>query len=385
MYGCTRLLSVKAFTDEGVKLRDRIISSNIDGVIFCDIYKTGEKIRLCSAESDSSNEKTSDENRKSPVVNKNERREVLSPLGEWVRTCFSNHIGMVFIGAVAIAVRQIAPHIIGKLVDSPVIVIDEKGEYVIPILSGHVGGANELSKIIADKIGAKAVITTATDLRNKKGIDIYAKENFLGIANKDAIKNVSMKILRNETIEKNVDFDIVSFEDYQNPKLYGNTGEEKLLLYEKPYVIGIGCKKDTDASKLARFIKSSVFEYLDEEGVSLQGDSVDEKYEKFISGVAAITSIDNKKNELAINLWAEQNMIPFITYSAGELASLDGDFDDSPFVAETVGVGNVCERSAALFAENRGESGDFAVKKKTHAGMTFALFKRKSVYVETII
>ena len=72
--------------------------------------------------------------------------------------------------------------------DSPVIVIDEKGEYVISLLSGHVGGANEISQKIADMLGGQAVITTATDVQKKKSIDVFAKENFLGIANKDAIK-----------------------------------------------------------------------------------------------------------------------------------------------------------------------------------------------------
>ena len=203
MYASTRLISIKAFTPEGMKLRDRIMEDGVEGLIFCDVFKHGEKIR------------------KVPLVEKDDRRDVTSPLGEWVRECFTNHIGMIYIGAAAIAVRQIAPHIIGKLVDSPVIVIDEKGEYVIPILSGHVGGANEISLKIADMLGGKAVITTATDVNKRKSIDIYAKENYLGITNKDAIKNVSMKMLRNEEVRRGEDFDIVSFEDYLNPKIYG--------------------------------------------------------------------------------------------------------------------------------------------------------------------
>lgn len=346
MYGSTRLISIKAFTPEGIKLRDRIIEEGVDGLIFCDIFKHGEKVR------------------KLPLVieeNKTESdhgRNVASPLGEWVRECFANHIGMIFIGAAAIAVRQIAPHIIGKLVDSPVIVIDEKGEYVISLLSGHVGGANEISQKIADMLGGQAVITTATDVQKKKSIDVFAKENYLGIANKDAIKTVSMKMLKDEPVVKGEDYDIIPFEDYKTPRVYGP--EEKLLLYEKPYIIGVGCRKDIKASRLDRFIRENIDADL-------------------IKGVAAITSIDIKRGELAINLWAEQNMIPFITYTKDELLGVPGEFTESVFVEETVGVGSVCERSAALFASGRSTDYEFVTRKVSDSGMTFALVRMNNL------
>ena len=78
---------------------------------------------------------------------------------------------LVFIGAAGIAVRMIAPHVKDKFTDSPVLVMDEKGSYVIPLLSGHVGGAVELAKEIAEKIDAQAVFTTATDVEQKEGTD----------------------------------------------------------------------------------------------------------------------------------------------------------------------------------------------------------------------
>ena len=355
MYASTRLISIKAFTPEGMKLRDRIMEDGVEGLIFCDVFKHGEKIR------------------KVPLVEKDDRRDATSPLGEWVRECFANHIGMIYIGAAAIAVRQIAPHIIGKLVDSPVIVIDEKGEYVIPILSGHVGGANEISQKIADMLGGKAVITTATDVNKKKSIDIYAKENYLGITNKDAIKNVSMKMLRNEEVRRGEDFDIVSFEDYLNPKIYGP--DEKLLLYEKPYVIGIGCRKDIKASRLSRFITENIAEYINS-GVEIND---------FMKGVAAITSIDLKREEMAVNLWAEQNMIPFVTYGRDELLAVPGEFTESQFVEEAVGVGSVCERAASCFAAGRGGNYEIPVRKVSRDGMTFALaYSKNMIYPDFV-
>ena len=67
------------------------------------------------------------------------------------------------------------PHVKDKFTDSPVLVMDEKGSYVIPLLSGHVGGAVELAKEIAEKINAQAVLTTATDVEQKFAVDVFAK------------------------------------------------------------------------------------------------------------------------------------------------------------------------------------------------------------------
>ena len=127
-------------------------------------------------------------------------RFVTQSIGEWAKEQFEERNALLFIGACGIAVRAIAPHITDKLHDSPVLVMDEKGEYVIPILSGHVGGANELAVSLAEKIGAKPVITTATDIHNQFAIDLFAKKNGLTIVNKDGIAKVSSKVLSGKRI-----------------------------------------------------------------------------------------------------------------------------------------------------------------------------------------
>ena len=97
-------------------------------------------------------------------------------LKSWTKDCFSLHLPILFISSTGIAVRTIAPFLDNKLKDSPVIVVDELGKNVIPILSGHFGGANELAIEIAKVLEANPVITTATDINNLFAVDVFAKK-----------------------------------------------------------------------------------------------------------------------------------------------------------------------------------------------------------------
>ena len=97
-------------------------------------------------------------------------------LSDWTRQQFAEKNAIVVIGACGIAVRMIAPFVSDKLSDSPVVVADEAGMFVIPLLSGHMGGANELAEQIAGQIGGIPVITTATDVNHTFSVDLFAKK-----------------------------------------------------------------------------------------------------------------------------------------------------------------------------------------------------------------
>ncbi len=97
----------------------------------------------------------------------------------------------LFIGAAGIAVRYIAPWVRDKYTDSAVLVMDEKGEYVIPLLSGHMGGAVEIAREIERSVHAAAVITTATDVRKKFAVDVFAKDNRLRITDRSLVTKIS--------------------------------------------------------------------------------------------------------------------------------------------------------------------------------------------------
>lgn len=120
-------------------------------------------------------------------------------LNEWTEAHFSGD-ALVFVGAAGIAVRAIAPYVKRKTVDPAVVVVDENARYAIPILSGHLGGANRLARAIAGLTGAQAVITTATDGRNVFAADVWAKGLGLRVMNAGAIKTVSAALLAGKTV-----------------------------------------------------------------------------------------------------------------------------------------------------------------------------------------
>ena len=103
--------------------------------------------------------------------------------------------GFIFIGAAGIAVRWIAPFVKDKFTDSPVLVMDEKGKYVIPILSGHIGGAVELAEQIGMWIEAEVVHTTATDVQQKFAVDVFARKYHLLFKDRKKAKEISAAVL----------------------------------------------------------------------------------------------------------------------------------------------------------------------------------------------
>lgn len=300
-------------------------------------------------------------------------RFVTQSIREWAKEQFEEANVLLFIGACGIAVRAIAPYIMDKLYDSPVLVMDENGHYVIPLLSGHVGGANELAVSIAERIGAEPVITTATDLNNKFAIDLFAKKNGLIIVNKEGIVKVSSKVLAGKSIamsveeghlEKNVKLpkgiELVEYPPLQKVDAVITSEDREfetaILLRPKEYVIGVGCRKGKEAGKIEDFIIS----HLQNVGISPVQ----------LFGMA---SIDVKKDEPGLLTWSHKEKIPFITYTEEELMCVEGDFHKSEFVREKVGVDNVCERAALKMCEPEGE---LIYEKHTEKGMTIAVAKR---------
>lgn len=294
-------------------------------------------------------------------------------IGQWAKEQMEKRHALLFIGACGIAVRAIAPHITDKLHDSPVLVMDEYGEYIIPILAGHMGGANEIATQIALKTGAIPVITTATDLNNKFSVDLFAKRNGLHIVNKDGIAKVSSKVLTGKTITLSVEpgrvegskipegIEILSYPPEQTVDIL-ITVEEKvndgvLCLRPREYIVGMGCRRGKEAEKIEGYIQRN----LDVAGISEEQ-------------VYALASIDRKKDEEGLLAWCRNANVPFWTYTAEELEAVEGDFITSDFVKDQVGVDNVCERAALRACK---KDGNLILHKQAEDGMTIAIARRE--------
>ena len=268
------------------------------------------------------------------------------PLSVWTGKIFHEVRALIFVGACGIAVRAIAPHVSSKLSDPAVIVIDELGKFVIPVLSGHVGGANELAREIAGKIHAQAVITTATDINNLVSIDEWAVKNNCVIENPAAIKQVSAQILEANSVGVAVTCENI-------PVPFPVT----LILRPKILVLGAGCNKEIAPEEFER----DAINFLDGAGVSMLS-------------LKALASIDIKRDEPAMKLFAEKHNILFMTFTASQLQSLTGKFTSSQRVLEIVGTDNVCERACVLAG---GEGAVLMRSKFVCENSTFALARCK--------
>ena len=123
-----------------------------------------------------------------------------SSLSALTADIFRKYEGLVFICAVGIAVRAVAPHLKSKLADPAVVAVDERGKFAVSLLSGHVGGANVLAEKIASAVGAVPVITTATDVGGKFSPDSFAKANGLHVLEPELAKTVAVAAVNGEPV-----------------------------------------------------------------------------------------------------------------------------------------------------------------------------------------
>ena len=180
------------------------------------------------------------------------------PATVWTEENFGEREALVFVGAVGIAVRTIAPYIRNKAQDPAVVCVDETGRWAIPILSGHLGGANALARKIAGITGGEAVITTATDLNGVFAVDLWAKRQGLSVLQPDRIRAVSAKLLSGEEIMVECAWPVAGNAPEQVREAPDgdvlvscrNTGTPALQLVPRILSLGIGCRRGTDAETL---------------------------------------------------------------------------------------------------------------------------------------
>lgn len=291
---------------------------------------------------------------------------LLLSAAQWAGDAFAHAGALIFVCASGIAVRAVSPWVKDKTTDPAVLVLDEKGTFVIPLLSGHLGGANALATALEKALGAMPVITTATDVNGLFAVDVFAKRNRLFITDMALCKEVSAALLAGEPVGFSSDLPVtgtlpkgLTAGDAQIGVCISagdkSPYERTLLLIPQRFALGVGCRRGKDPNAFDAFVRRALAAH----GVSLRE-------------LCCIASIDLKKDEPALLRFAEKNGLPFFTYSADELNAVPGGFSGSAFVRKTTGVDCVSERAAVKAC-----GGELAVGKIAEDGMTFALAKSK--------
>ncbi len=339
---------------------------------------------------------------------------------ETVKACVDEYFeqvdAIVFVTASGIAVRSVAEHLTHKSQDPAIVCMDECGKHVISLVSGHAGGANALTQMLADVMWATPVITTATDVEGQFSIDDYAREHNFVVTDWAKAKTISAEVLATgakpvwvDEAEKNaceickeqkstgidvgeIENDVCENEvdgcenrvdvcgnrnDVQRLKIGSYqvtvtprdilTDAKTLQLVPHCIVAGIGCKKGISADKINRAVQDA----FAKAGLRMEA-------------LCAVASIDLKKEEAGLQEFCAARKVPFETYTAEELRAVPGTFSASEFVTGVTGVDNVCERSAVKFASEHGVSsgellrkqvndGELLLRKQAHEGVTVAL------------
>lgn len=328
---------------------------------------------------------------------------------ETVKACVDEYFeqvdAIVFVTASGIAVRSVAEHLTHKSKDPAIVCMDECSKHVISLVSGHAGGANALTQMLADVMWATPVITTATDVEGQFSIDDYAREHNLVVTDWAKAKAISAEVLatgakpvwieepvvaqgeekgaceirkelkstgidgcknRVDGCENGIDgsenrvdvkrLQIGSHQVIITPKDVP-VDAQTLQLIPRCIVAGVGCKKGTPVDK----IEHAVQEAFAKAGMRMEA-------------LCAVASIDLKKEEAGLLEFCETRNVPFETYAAEELQAVPGTYSASEFVSGVTGVDNVCERSAVKYASEHGANdGELLLRKQAQDGVTVAL------------
>ncbi|PKM94745.1 MAG: cobalt-precorrin 5A hydrolase [Firmicutes bacterium HGW-Firmicutes-1] len=276
--------------------------------------------------------------------------EIEPSLSDLVAELFETYEGIVFIMSTGIVVRTIAPFIQHKTIDPAIMVMDEKGEYIISLLSGHIGKANDFTIDIASHMSALPIITTASDVNGKMAVDTMA--DYLGchIDSMEAAKKITIGIIENKKIgilcdfpininlddqftvlEGNVDDDSIENENIEgliivskeNPRLFK---VPNVWLIPKDIVVGIGCRRGKTKEELLKALKNA-FEIA----------------QLSVERIEKLVTVDIKKDELGLLELARTLKVPLVCLPRDVIRKVEDRFEGSEFVNETLGIKSVCE------------------------------------------
>ena len=314
--------------------------------------------------------------RESEPLEKN--THTFTKLSKKIHQQFDKFMGHIFIFSTGIAVRVIAPLLKSKIIDPAVVVVDDNGIHAVSLISGHLGGANALTKKIAAIINARPVITTATDTNRLPAIDMIAKDMDLFIETPQNIKVINMAFLLGEPISL---YDPFAFIKNNLPKTLWtgvikpnptkadastgkvfcfhkiqNVSRETLILRPPVLSVGIGCNRGTGHEEIKQFL----FMVLKKEGLSMHS-------------ICQFATTGIKKDEAGLLALSKELKIQIDFYGKKALNSVKTIKTPSKMVEKHLGVKSVCEAAAILSADN----GELIVPKKKNKDVTIAVAIKK--------
>ncbi|EFM12250.1 cobalamin (vitamin B12) biosynthesis CbiG protein [Paenibacillus curdlanolyticus YK9] len=297
---------------------------------------------------------------------------------------FKKYNGLIIIISLGAVVRMIAPILEDKKKDPAVIVIDDRGEHVISVLSGHLGGANELTREVAAALGARPVITTASDVQQTIPVDLFGRSFGWVIESFDKATPVSASVVNEErvvVVQETGETNWWTYEKKPLPdhiRVYANAQEamhvpfdaalvvsDRLLSHEeeavllrngvlyrpKSLVIGMGCNRGTSADE----IESVIIDTLADMRLSLRS-------------VRCIATIDIKKDEQGLLDICRKYGWRLEAYTPEELNEVPLA-NPSDTVFKFTGAYGVCE-PAALRASGASE---WLLEKKKSGNVTISI------------
>ena len=296
-----------------------------------------------------------------------------------------NHVdGIVAVMATGITIRSVAPLLESKLTDPAVVGVDASGKFVISLLSGHLGGANELTHIIAQGINAVPVITTASDIMGKQSIEDLAKNLYLKIENTESLVALNSAIVNGDRIVVVLVGDVeipakvlgvyevrVAQNGIEALEIIGNFDAGIIITAEpitineftKPItilkirriVVGLGARKEASTKSITEAVDMAL-----------------EKVHVPLARVHAFATVDIKRDsQTMLDAVAKLGApLEFLSVDALRTVTYSDLSPDSAMVQSKIGIGGVCERAAIKVA---GQKAKLILKKTKLNGVTVAI------------
>jgi len=306
-----------------------------------------------------------------------------APLSAFLPEAFNSYGGLICIMATGIVVRLLASCLRSKAVDPAVVVVDEAGQFAISLLSGHLGGANDLADEVAAALGGQAVITTATDVNGLPAWDVSARDAGLQIEPLSHLKRFNLALLEGQPIALVDPRQRLSGSYAGLPQVvccrtfleaeesgagshvyvthlvipYAESETALLLLRPRDLFLGIGCNRGTAAEEISAVVK----QVLESAGLSLLS----------LQGVA---TIEEKRDEVGLNEFARLSHLNISYFTADQLNAVTVPSAPSLHALKAVGARGVCEPAALLAAQpgrlliHKQKCGNVTVAVATSAG-----------------